>query len=153
MIDIDKSIKEAARATREKNKKLRSPAYRELAGVANALETALRAKGFDATASDSNSTSVAVSLHLTKTQSLKQMSKFLAGVAKTRLFEPADYTPYPESAYVTWTFRTKSVEPMAWLHFAVWFSSSATCRRVSTGNFIEEYKTVCDEIPAEMLEL
>lgn len=151
MIDIEAIIKAASKRTRETNKKLRSAEHIELVNVTNDADRAMREKGFDVSTSN-DTTSATLSLHLQGKQSLKDMRPFLAKIAKTRLFQPASYTPHAESGYVSWMFKTKSEEgAQQYLHLAVWLGSSVSCKRVSTGRFTEEYEYVCDPIPDEEL--
>ncbi len=151
MINIEANIKAASKKTRERNKQLRCAEHTALVDVTNDMEAAMCAKGFDVSTSSDVATAT-LSLHLRGKQSLKNMRPFLKQIAKTRLFQPASYTPYASSGYVSWMFRTKSEEnQQQYLHLTVWLGTSVSCKRVSTGRFTEEFEYVCDPIPDEEL--
>lgn len=151
MIDIEAIIKAASKKTRERNKQLRSAEHTELVQVTNDVEATMRGKGFDVSTSN-DAASTTLSLHLRGKQGLKNMRPFLKQIARTRLFQPASYTPYASSGYVSWMFRTKNEEnQQQYLHITVWLGTSVSCKRVATGRFTEEYEYVCDPIPDEEL--
>jgi len=152
MIDVKQHIVDLKKRNRDTYADFRNETLGTVVEAANQIEQLMRDKGFVPYMS-LNTTGVSVGYTLAGKQSLKDMRPFLKAVAKTRIFCPATYTVQAEYGYVTWTFQTKEGDPVKSLSFNIHLGQSVSCKRVATGRMTEEYEVVCDEIPAEMLEI